>query len=665
MKGRAACPQAAPGAVGTPGPTDGLGDQSRTGRRGGVLLPARALRVQRAALALVAGGLIWWAIPDSLGGSLVVQVRAAFGRDALAFDVPVHQTAAGQRVSVTRLDLLLSGLSLRRVDGAWVELADWQGFFGLRAGAAVSPPVAAPASAYDRIRFHVGVAPPLNHADPVQWPADHPLNPAVNGLHWSWQGGYVFLALEGNWQSSADLGRGYSWHLATDRQLAPVELPVSLDLASPRTLALTLDLARLFAGPPVVTLDEETASTHSREGDRLADQIREALATAFSAEALDPSPAAGPERPPGPRLEAAPGATPYLLKTPKYFPLPALPADNPLTEEGVLLGSLLFFDPRLSVNSSQACASCHQPEAAFADRGRAVSVGAEGQHGERNAMPLFNLAWKSAFFWDGRTASLREQVLQPIENPVEMHARLPEVVVKLRRARVNPHHAARALRAGALEANARAGHDLSVLAGERAADYAGLFWRTFGTPDVTADRVARALEQFLLTRISQDSKFDRALRGEAELSIEEKRGAELFHTEYDPRRRQFGADCFHCHGGPLFRNQAFANNGLEAEPADLGRFRVTGREGDRGKFAVPSLRNVALTAPYMHDGRLATLDEVVRHYTSGVQRSRTLDPNLAKHPQGGVPLSAADQAALVAFLKCLTDVQTWNPSGAW
>jgi cytochrome c peroxidase len=230
---------------------------------------------------------------------------------------------------------------------------------------------------------------------------------------------------------------------------------------------------------------------------------------------------------------------------------------------------------------------------------------------------------------------------------------------------VNPHHAARALRAGALEANARAGHDLSVLAGERAADYAGLFLRTFGTPDVTADRVARALEQFLLTRISQDSKFDRALRGEAELSIEEKRGAALFHTEYDPRRRQFGADCFHCHGGPLFRNQAFANNGLEAEPADLGRFRVTGREGDRGRFAVPSLRNVALTAPYMHDGRLATLEEVVRHYTSGVQRSRTLDPNLAKHPPGGVPLSAADQAALVAFLRTLTDVQTWNPSGEW
>src|SRR5438093_6457382 len=172
---------------------------------------------------------------------------------------------------------------------------------------------------------------------------------------------------------------------------------------------------------------------------------------------------------------------------------------------------------------------------------------------------------------------------------------------------------------------------------------------------MTADRTARALEQFLLTQVSCDSKFDRVIQGEAKFTDEEQRGFELFHTEYDPRREQFGADCFHCHGGPLFQSQNFANNGLDSEFEDLGRYAATKREGDQGKFAVPSLRNVEVTGPYMHDGRFKTLEEVVEHYSTGVKRTATLDPNLAKHPDGGVPLSQADKQALVAFLKTLTD----------
>ena len=185
--------------------------------------------------------------------------------------------------------------------------------------------------------------------------------------------------------------------------------------------------------------------------------------------------------------------------------------------------------------------------------------------------------------------------------------------------------------------------------------YPALFANAFGTTEVSADRIARALEQFLLTQISCDSKFDRVMNGEASFSEEEQRGFELFHTEYDPRREQFGADCFHCHGGPLFQSQAFANDGLDAEFTDLGRFTVTRKEGDKGKFAVPSLRNVEVTGPYMHDGRFKTLEEVIEHYSTGVKRSATLDPNLAKHPDGGVPLSDSDKRALVAFLKTLTD----------
>jgi cytochrome c peroxidase len=139
------------------------------------------------------------------------------------------------------------------------------------------------------------------------------------------------------------------------------------------------------------------------------------------------------------------------------------------------------------------------------------------------------------------------------------------------------------------------------------------------------------------------------------LSEEEKRGFQLFLTEYDPRRGEFGADCFHCHGGPFFSTHGFANNGLDAKFGDLGYYTVTKKDSDKGKFSVPSLRNVELTEPYMHDGRFKTLEEVIEHYVSGVKISETLDPNIAKHPNGGVPLTDADKKALVAFLKTLTD----------
>ncbi|HZV34507.1 MAG TPA: cytochrome c peroxidase, partial [Verrucomicrobiae bacterium] len=186
-------------------------------------------------------------------------------------------------------------------------------------------------------------------------------------------------------------------------------------------------------------------------------------------------------------------------------------------------------------------------------------------------------------------------------------------------------------------------------------DYAAAFTSAFGSAEITPEKIGLALEQYLLSLTSFDSKFDRALRGQEQLTAQEQRGFQLFSTEYDPRRGQFGADCFHCHGGVLFQSQTFANNGLDTEFSDTGRYEVTHRDADKGKFAVPSLRNIALTAPYMHDGRFKTLEEAVEHYCTGTKRSVTLDPNLAKHPNGGVPLSVADKKALVAFLKTLTD----------
>jgi cytochrome c peroxidase len=186
-------------------------------------------------------------------------------------------------------------------------------------------------------------------------------------------------------------------------------------------------------------------------------------------------------------------------------------------------------------------------------------------------------------------------------------------------------------------------------------EYPPLFTAAFGSPEITAEKLGLALEQFLLTLTAYDAKFDRALRGKATLSDDEKRGFELFMTEYEPRTGQFGADCFHCHGGPLFSDHQFHNNGLVPTDDDTGRHRITKVESDRNKFATPSLRNIARTAPYMHDGRFATLEEVVAHYSTGIHRSPTLDPNLAKHPAAGLQLSEADQRALVAFLKTLTD----------
>ena len=309
-----------------------------------------------------------------------------------------------------------------------------------------------------------------------------------------------------------------------------------------------------------------------------------------------------------------------------------------LLVERVELGKKLFFDKRISINDAQSCADCHAPDKAFSD-GRRTARGAEGEFGPRNSMPLFNLAWKKEFFWDGRAKSLREQVLQPIQNPIELHQSLTNLVVKLQTGKAE--------------------------SGKRKAemDYPALFTVAFGSPEITAEKISLALENYLLTLTSFDSKFDRVLRGEEKFTAAEQRGFELFSTEYDPRRGQFGADCFHCHGGPLFQSQAFANNGSDGALVDNGREKITGKAGDRGKFSTPSLRNVALTAPYMHDGRFRTLDDVVRHYTGGILRSPTLDPNLAKHPDGGVPLNAEDQRALVAFLNSLTDEKfskTWK-----
>lgn len=549
--------------------------------------------------------------------NLEVAIEPRFGGLPLAINESVV-SAAGWQFSVDRLDALLSNFTLAsRSEAGPAALTNQFAFFSAAQGRRSFVLTNIPPGAFTALRFQVGLPPAINHADPADYGPSHPLNPSVDGMHWNWQGGYVFLAFEGHWLKT----NGFSYHLATDQRLCQVEVPCPLPLTSDLRLTLAFNVDQLFEGRNRIGISRETASTHSRSGDALAVGLSENLGNAFAVvrveSQLHPG-AISTSR----RVEMAPGATPYRFRFSKLFPQPLLPRDNPLTREGVALGDSLFHDPALSINRSQSCASCHRAAAAFSDAGRRFSLGAEGQAGSRNAMPLANLAWQKTFFWDGRAPSLREQVLLPIQNPVEMHGSLPEVVARL-----------------------------------AAAGYAPAFADAFGTPEISADRIARALEQYVLTLVSCDSKFDRVARGGETFSAEEQRGFDLFHTEYDPRHGQDGADCFHCHGGPLFSDFAFHNNGLELETAasDLGRFNVTSNRFDRGKFKTPSLRNVAVTGPYMHDGRFKTLDEAVAHYVTGVRRSDTLDPNLAKHPDGGVPLSVDDQRALVAFLKTLTD----------
>lgn len=557
-----------------------------------------------------------------------LRVRWVAGDRSMALGQPIATNAHSQVLTLTRADIILSQVALHRPGAGWIIQSNWVGVFQAGTDDPGVPMAGLPAADYDRLRIDVGLAPHLNERDAATWPPEHPLNPARSGLHWGWSGGWVFAAIEGRWSDATRPDGGFSLHLGTQPLRGTIERPLRFHPSSGADIEVAFDVARLFSrGAP--RFDEGTATTHSRAGDTNAAPW---MARLLDSARVDVVKGKGSGNPPGIESSAssgalgiAPGARPYRLVVPGTFPRPALPMDNPLTEEGVALGRRLFHDPLLSRGERYSCASCHDPGRAFTDA-KAVSTGVSGRPGTRSAMPLFNLAWKTSFFWDGRARTLREQVIQPITHPDEMGETMPSVVAKLRR-------------------------------GQGEGSYAEGFRRAFGTSEVNAGRIALALEQFLLVQVSGNSRFDRALRGEVELTPMEARGFELFRTENDPSRGLRGADCFHCHGGSLFQSQRFGNNGLSSAFADRGRAGVTGRPSDEGLFAVPSLRNVALTAPYMHDGRLETLEEVVAHYSKGVQPSPTLDPNLAKHPRGGLQLDVEDQRALVAFLQTLTDAQ--------
>ncbi|MDB6035360.1 MAG: Cytochrome-c peroxidase [Verrucomicrobiales bacterium] len=299
------------------------------------------------------------------------------------------------------------------------------------------------------------------------------------------------------------------------------------------------------------------------------------------------------------------------------------PTTNMTTDAGAALGRVLFYDKRLSTNQTIACASCHRQENGFSDP-RRFSTGFAGGSTSRNSMGLSNARWyqRRHFFWDERANTLEDQVLAPIQNPVEMGMTLPALTTRLA---AEPF-------------------------------YTDLFTRTFGTPDITSGRISRALAQFVRSIVSTRSKYDAGVSNRfANFTAQERLGRQIFLGQVG------NATCAACHGTDNFvPGAAINNNGLEFPYVDLGLGGITGRPQDNGLFKVPSLRNIELTAPYMHDGRFATLEQVVEFYNSGVVDNPNLSPPL-RNPPGQPPgprrlnLTVEQKAALVAFLKTLTD----------
>ena len=312
---------------------------------------------------------------------------------------------------------------------------------------------------------------------------------------------------------------------------------------------------------------------------------------------------------------AVPAAPVLGAPLPANFPAPVYALDaNPPDAATFALGRSLFYDARLSRDGSVSCGSCHQQFVAFANAGHRLSHGVGNQLGTRNAPALQNLRWKSEFFWDGGPKNLETLPLAPLTNPLEMDETLPRVLARL---------------------NA----DVT---------YTRRFAAVYGPGPIDSYRFLRALAQFTASLTSAGSRYDQYVRGErnAMLSAGEQHGRVLLAQK-----------CSGCHATDLFTDETYRNNGLDATfGADSGRAHITGRATDVGRFKVPSLRNVALTAPYMHDGRFATLEQVLAHYNHGVVASPTLDAAL--RPAGGplgILLTAAEQADLVAFLNTLTD----------
>jgi cytochrome c peroxidase len=298
-----------------------------------------------------------------------------------------------------------------------------------------------------------------------------------------------------------------------------------------------------------------------------------------------------------------------LFKKPKGFPKPIYDLEkNKPTPEGFMLGRKLFYDPLLSKDNTISCATCHQQFAAFAQTDHSFSHGVNGLFGKRNTPALQNLIWKDAFMLDGGVNHLDLQPISPITNPLEMNESLSSVLKKLQQNK----------------------------------EYVGLFKAIYKDSIITSDKFLKSLSQFLALLISADSRYDRFINGKDTLSKSEKNGLKLFR-----------ANCASCHKEPLFTDNSYRNNGLTMSPTlqDSGRFLITRLQTELLQFKVPSLRNIEVTYPYMHDGRFYSLKQVLNHYTKISSSKEILDPVLKKE----IKFNDQEKIDIVAFLKTLTD----------
>lgn len=301
--------------------------------------------------------------------------------------------------------------------------------------------------------------------------------------------------------------------------------------------------------------------------------------------------------------------TPLRQEIPSAFSQPVYTfQNNPLTEEGFILGRKLFYDGQLSKDGNFPCASCHQQYAAFATFDHPLSHGFNNQFSVRNAPAIFNEAWQKEFNLDGGINNIEVQPLAPLTAHNEMSESVENVVNKI----------------------------------EADTSYASVFKAAFGDKTVNSQRILKALAQFTVSLVSADSKYDKVKRGKASFLFYEQHGYELFQTH-----------CSTCHPEPLFTDFSYRNTGLASDSSlkDYGRMKITNDPNDSLKFKVPSLRNVAVSSPYMHDGRFWYLSQCIRHYRDGIQKSATLDSSLLD----GIQLTEREIADLNSFLRTLTD----------
>lgn len=307
---------------------------------------------------------------------------------------------------------------------------------------------------------------------------------------------------------------------------------------------------------------------------------------------------------------------PVAFNIPQGWPAPAYTFENnTLNYNGFVLGRKLFYDVRLSRDSTVSCGTCHQQFASFAQLGHDISHGVDDKLGTRNSPMLANMAWNTSFFWDGGVNHLEAQPINPIQNPVEMDLKMADAVERVK----------------------------------AAADYKEYFANAFGDETVTTQRIFRAMAQFMGAMVSSNSRYDKYVRQESggTLTANELNGLAVFRQH-----------CATCHKEPLFSDFSFRNNGLVPHTVnDSGRAHITRDPADLYKFKMPSLRNIAVTGPYMHDGRFKTLEAVLDHYTGGVTAMPTTDPLVT-----GINLTDTEKKDVISFLKTLTDSTFMNNS---